>query len=245
MTVKAQVPGGANRLARDLFTPLPRHYDRLAEILSFGQNRRWRAEMVAHIVEAAPELVLSVACGTAGECLAIARRSGARVVGVDLTEAMLRRGRDNLARAGLVQRAHLLLGQAERLPFPDATFDGLSFTYLLRYVEDPQATLEELARVIRPGGVAASLEFFVPPSPLWRAAWGVYTRAALPAAGMLLGGRDWYDVGRFLGPSISSHYRRYPLDWVLKAWERAGFISVSARPLSLGGGLVMWGRRGG
>jgi demethylmenaquinone methyltransferase/2-methoxy-6-polyprenyl-1,4-benzoquinol methylase len=238
------VPSRGNGLARDLFTPLPRHYDRLAEVLSLGQNRRWRAEMVAHVVEAAPGLVLSVACGTAGECMAIAQGSGARVVGVDLTEAMLRRGQDNLARAGLAQRAQLLLGQAEKLPFPDATFDGLSFTYLLRYVEDPQATLNELARVIRPGGVAASLEFFVPPRHLWRAGWGVYTRALLPAAGMLLGGKDWYRVGRFLGPSITSHYCRYPLGWTLKAWERAGFTAVGTRLLSLGGGLVMWGRRG-
>jgi len=98
------------------------------------------------------------------------------VVAVDLTEPMLRRGQGNVAAAGLTGRVDFTLGQAERLPFRDSCFDGLTFTYLFRYVDDPQATLEELARVVRPGGTVASLEFFVPPGPWWRGCWWLYTR---------------------------------------------------------------------
>ena len=89
----------------------------------------------------------------------------------------------------------------------------------------------------------ASTEFFVPPHPFWRCCWWLFTRTLLPIAGALSGGGGWYRVGRFLGPSISAHYRRYPLEWTVRAWERAGFVDVRTRLMSLGGGLVMWGRK--
>jgi len=241
---------GRNRFAQGLFTPLPGRYDRLAEVLSMGQNGRWRRAMVDRIAgpwTSGPDqaVVLDVASGTAGVALQLAARTGARVVGVDLTEPMLREGQARVAAAGMEPRISLVTGRAEQLPFPDASFDALTFTYLLRYVEDPQATLAELARVVKPGGTVASLEFCVPPGPLWRAAWEVYTRAILPAGGMLLGGEPWLRVGRFLGPNITGHYRRYPVPWTVEAWQRAGFTAVGTRLMSLGGGLVMWGQRSG
>jgi demethylmenaquinone methyltransferase/2-methoxy-6-polyprenyl-1,4-benzoquinol methylase len=245
-----------NRFAQHLFAPLPERYDRLAELLSFGQNGRWRRAMVDHITAAAPangaapapaaaggKVILDVAAGTAGVSIQIARRTAATVIGVDLTEQMLRQGHRNVAAAGQSARISLVAGRAERLPFPDASFDALTFTYLLRYVDDPQATLAELARVVKPGGLVASLEFLAPPSPFWRFWWYLYTRLALPAGGLLTGGREWYEVGRFLGPSISGHYRRYPVDWTADAWRRAGLRDVGVRVMSLGGGLVMWGTR--
>ena len=235
---------GPNRFARDLFDPLPARYDRLAEILSFGQNGRWRSAMVDRVLPA-DGVILDVASGTAGVALQLERRGGAKVVGVDLTEAMLRQGRQRVAAAGKGNRIGLVAGRAEQLPFPDRHFDALTVTYLLRYVQDPQATLTELARVLRPGGIMASLEFAVPAGPVWGPAWWAYTRLVLPAGGLALGGREWYRVGRFLGPNISAHYRRYPVSWTVQAWQKAGFTDVSARIMSLGGGLVMWGTRAG
>jgi demethylmenaquinone methyltransferase/2-methoxy-6-polyprenyl-1,4-benzoquinol methylase len=234
--------GDPTGLVRRLFSPLPRRYDLLAEVLSAGQNRRWRRAMVDRIAAADPGSVLDVATGTAGVALLIAARTPATVVGLDVTEAMLRQGAERVRRRGRQQRIRLLLGRAEQLPFPDATFDALTFTYLLRYVGDPAATLRELARVVRPGGTVACLEFLVPVNPVWHGCWWLYTRLVLPAAGGLFG-RGWFDVGRFLGPSISGHYRRHPLEWHRRAWEAAGLEAVAVRTMSLGGGLVMWGRR--
>lgn len=255
---------------RSLFSPLPARYDRLAEILSFNQNGRWRLAAVVAIArglangtvrtargargaEGAPDpagtgggpLILDVASGTAGVAIELVRRTGGTVVGVDLTEQMLRRGALNVAASPAAGRITLVGGQAERLPFADATFDALSFSYLLRYVADPQATLTELARVVKPGGVMASLEFCVPAGPLWHPSWVAYTRIVLPMAGLLTGGPAWWRVGRFLGPSISGHYRRYPVGWTVRAWEQAGFADVGTRTMSLGGGLIMWGTRAG
>jgi len=247
-----------NSFAQQLFAPLPARYDRLAEILSFGQNARWREAMVDRLVEApgtgspgtdsrgtGDRVVLDVAAGTAGVSLQIAARTGARVIGLDLTEQMLRQGAANIAAAGTGGRVRLVTARAEQIPLPDASVDALTFTYLLRYVSDPQATLTELARVVRPGGTVASLEFNVPPSPFWRFWWRAYTASALPLGGLITGGRQWYEVGRFLGPSIASHYRRYPIDWTVRAWQQAGLVDVGYKVMSLGGGLVMWGIRGG
>jgi demethylmenaquinone methyltransferase/2-methoxy-6-polyprenyl-1,4-benzoquinol methylase len=232
-----------NAFARDLFDGLPSRYDALEELLSFGQNRRWRTAMVDAVAESAPRSVLDVATGTAGVALMLADRTGARVTGVDLTEPMLRRGRARVVRAA-DDRVRLAVARAEQLPFDDGTFDALTFTYLLRYVADPAATLRELARVVRPGGTIASLEFGVPPRPVWLPAWRLYTRAVLPAAGLVTGGREWAHVGRFLGPSIEEHYRRYPVEAHVAMWHEAGLEDVRTRAMSLGGGLVMRGRRG-
>ena len=232
-----------NRFAQHLFTPLPDRYDRLAELLSFGQNGRWRTAMVGRLVPDSPDRVLDVACGTAGVALQVVSRTSAGVVGVDITLAMLQEGRRRVEVRENGDRIQLVTGSAERLPFPDQAFDALTFTYLLRYVDDPQATLIELARVVKPGGVIASLEFLVPSNPFWHGCWWAYTRAVLLFAGLLTGGPAWFDVGRFLGPNISTHYRRFPVSWTVDAWRRAGIDDVQVREMSLGGGLVMSGRR--
>src|ERR1019366_4054745 len=181
--------------------------------------------------------------GTAGVALQLADRTSAHIVGVDLTLSMLRVGQRGVSQAHQTRRVQLVNGRAEALPFPDSSFDALTFTYLFRYVDDPQETLNELARVVRPGGVVASLEFMVPPSTFWRAWWLAYTRIVLPVAGLATGGLEWYRVGRFLGPSISKLYREYPVGWTVDAWQKAGFEDVAMKVMSLGGGLVMWGRR--
>ena len=233
-----------NALAADLFRPLPARYDMLAEILSLRQNRRWRLELVRHVAASEPRSVLDVATGTAGVAIELTQQTRAAVTGIDISTAMLRRGNDRVKQLGLESRIQLREGRAEALPFADASFDAISFTYLLRYVQDPAATLAEMSRVLRPGGVMSSLDFFLPPSPVWRAAWWLYTRAVLPLAGFLLGGRAWWAVGRFLGPNISGHYQRWPLSRIVEAWHAAGMIDVEHHVMSAGGGLVMWGRKG-
>jgi demethylmenaquinone methyltransferase / 2-methoxy-6-polyprenyl-1,4-benzoquinol methylase len=231
-----------NVFARTLFRGLPRRYNALARLLSLGQDPKWRAEMVRHVVDPMPRLVLDVACGPcAVTCKLAASLPDAAIVGLDLSSDMLAEGVKNVARAGIADRVALTLGRGEQLPFADGEFDAVTFTYLLRYVADPASAIQELARVLRPGAPIASLEFAVPPRRAWRAAWVLYTRVVLPVAGLLTGGPSWFQVGRFLGPSISSHYRSYPVEWTLEAWRRAGIEQVQCRSMSLGGGLVIWG----
>lgn len=228
-----------NRFTRSLFHALPSRYDTLAYLLSFGQDRRWRADAVRHIAAATPKRVLDVACGPAGVTLAIARATDASITGIDLTEEMLRLGLSNVERSQHAGRIRLAVARAEQLPFADATFDAVSFSYLMRYVDDPAATIKELARCLRPGGVMASLEFGVPAWPPAHAVWFAYTRVGLPLFGLLLGGRPWYRVGRFLGPSIANHYARHPISAHVAAWQAAGLRGITVRPMSFGGGVVL------
>ncbi len=232
-----------NREARELFAPIAETYDRYATLLSFGQDPRWRAFLASRLDAGPTDTVLDVACGTAAVALELTRRTGCTVVGVDQSGSMLGEGRRRVAHAGLDDQITLQEARAEQLPFEDASFDGVTFTYLLRYVDDPIATLRELARVTRAGAPVASLEFAGPQHPLARGAWRVYTDIVLPLAGGLIS-RGWRDVGQFLGPSIRKFDRDWPLPRVTEAWHEAGFEHVHSRRLSLGGGVVTWGIRG-
>ena len=242
-------PGGrAGQLRGDdvvaeVFDGLPARYDRLAYLLSFGQDRRWRRAVVDRVAAVQPRRVLDVATGPAGIALAAAERTGAQVAGIDLNEGMLRTGAANIRRAGRQRQMAVAVGHADRIPFADASFDAVMFSYLLRYVDNPAATVAELARCLRPGGVLASLDFHVPPNAGWRACWQLYTRAALPVLGGLTGGPAWARVGRFLGPSISVHYRLHPLTDHEAAWRAAGLENIEIQQMSLGGGLVMSGTK--
>jgi demethylmenaquinone methyltransferase/2-methoxy-6-polyprenyl-1,4-benzoquinol methylase len=117
----------------------------------------------------------------------------------------------------------------------------VTFTYLLRYVSDPSATLRELARVVKPRGTIAGLEFAVPRG-ISRPPWELYVRVGLPLAGRAIS-KGWAEVGDFLGPSIRDFYERWPETRLLEAWRSAGIGALGSRRLSLGGGIVTWGRR--
>ncbi len=231
-----------NRFATELFNGLPKRYDALGYLLSMGQDRRWRNAVVNKIVAEPGDLVLDVATGTAGVALALRAATGAEVTGIDLNARMLEGARQKLAK-GARTGVPLVQGRAEDLPFADDTFDAVSFTYLLRYVNDPAATIAELVRVLKPGGVLAGMEFFVPAGP-WYPLWWCYTRMVLPLGGLLLGGKEWFDVGRFLGPNIEGHYRRHPVDATVGYWESAGMRDVHVKVMSVGGGIVMWAVKG-
>jgi demethylmenaquinone methyltransferase/2-methoxy-6-polyprenyl-1,4-benzoquinol methylase len=223
--------------AQALFAPLGPTYDRYARLLSLGQDPRWRRFLVACLDAGPGATVLDVATGTGAVALELIRRTGCAVVGLDQSPQMLAQ-----ARRRLPPSVRLVQAEADRLPFPDASFDALTFTYLLRYVDDPAVTLCELARVVKPGGTVAGLEFGVPPRLLARAAWRLYVHAGLPLAGRAIS-PGWSAVGDFLGPSIEAFWRTYPLPRLERLWAEAGIEDVRHRRLSLGGGIVIWGRR--
>jgi demethylmenaquinone methyltransferase / 2-methoxy-6-polyprenyl-1,4-benzoquinol methylase len=229
------------RHARELFAPLGPTYDRYARLLSFGQDPRWRSFLVSRIPTDALH-VLDVATGTAAVAIELAEAAAGRtVVGVDQSTEMLAAGRERVERAGLAERIELREGRAETLPVEDGEFDALTFTYLLRYVDDPAATMRGLARAVRPGGTVGMLEFAVPHG-VWRPLWELYVGVGLPLAGAVVS-PGWRSVGSFLGTSIRDFYEQLPESQLLELWREAGVVDVQARRLSLGGGIVLWGRR--
>ena len=228
------------RHAVQLFSGLPDQYDRVGAVMSFGQDPRWRRALVDAIAPAPGMRILDVATGTGMVAFALAAR-GAEVVGLDQSEAMLGTARARLDRSpGLADRVSFVLGEAEALPFADGEFDALSFTYLLRYVDDRAATMRELARVVAPGGRIGMVEFGVPADPALRSLWRIHTRIGLPLVGRAVS-TAWYDVGRFLGPNIEQLHAEEPDLPAL--WRDAGIAAAAQRDLSFGAGVVVTGVR--
>jgi demethylmenaquinone methyltransferase/2-methoxy-6-polyprenyl-1,4-benzoquinol methylase len=224
--------------ARALFAPLGPTYDRYANLLSFGQDPRWRRFLVSRLPVGPKDTVVDVACGTGAVSLELVRQTGCSVVGVDQSAEMLAEARRRIE----TDRIQLVEASAQELPFEDGAFDGLTAAYLLRYLDDLPAGLSELARVLRPGATAALLDFGVPPAPLPRQAWELYVDAGLPLLGRAIS-PGWHEVGSFLGDSIRRFHAEWPLPRLLDAFREAGFECPSARRLSLGGCLVVWGTR--
>jgi demethylmenaquinone methyltransferase/2-methoxy-6-polyprenyl-1,4-benzoquinol methylase len=230
--------------ARELFAPIGGDYDRVAAVLSFGQDPLWRRTLVRACPVSQSSHVLDVATGTAAVAISMARRYGCRVTGLDQSAEMLATGRERVHRAQLDGRVELVEARAEALSFEDATFDGVTSTYFLRYVDDVPAAIRELVRVAKPGAPVGYLDFGVPPLPPARLAWEAYTRAGLPLAGRAIG-HGWLEVGRFLNGSIRSFGERYPPARLGELFEESGLAAVAVRRMSLGGGTVVTGRRTG
>ena len=233
-SIGARIDSLAVTTARTLFAPLGPTYDRYSALLSFGQDPRWRRFLVSRLDVGPADTVLDVATGTGLVARELVRRFGCSVVGIDQSPEMLAAAAERTRDLPIT----LVEGRAEELPFADGEFAALTFTYLLRYVDDPAATVRGLARVVRPGGTIAMLEFGLPRG-LWRPPWELWVRAGLPVAGRLIS-PGWHEVGDFLGPSIREFWRRYD---PVELFRAAGVEDVRARHLSVGGGVVVWGRR--
>ncbi len=227
--------------ALELFDGLERRYDALSAAFSFWQDPRWRSAMVGELGLRGGERVLDVATGTGLVAAEMRARADCSIVAVDQSPAMLAAARARFAAVG-GSRVELVQAEAERLPFPDESFDVVSFTYLLRYVDDPPATMRELARVLRPGGAIGMVEFGVPGFAPARAAWRLYTEIGLPLLGRAFSG-EWEQVGRFLGPNIRDFYEQHPAERVIGYWREAGLEHVALLRMSFGAGVVMSARK--
>lgn len=218
------------KTARRIFASLGPTYPRWAAILGLGQDRRWRQALVDGMGLPPGSLILDLAAGT-GSITETLRLAGHRVVAADQSLPML------------IQASHPLrvVATAEELPFRDHSFDGLTTGYLLRYVDDLEGAMGEMARTVRPGGELAVLEFGRP-RRVWGLLWLGYTRLLMPLLGLVAGG-GWRQVTRFLGPSIDRFWKEHDLDGLTRHWEASGVSVLGWRRMSLGAGMLFWARR--
>lgn len=216
-------PGVTPEWLHGMFSRIAPRYDRTNTIISAGLDGVWRRRLAAQAARYAPEVVLDVACGTGGVLRHLARTCpGARLVGVDYTEAMLRVGHTRL-------RAHLCVGDALALPYPDACYDVVTMMFGVRNFDDPALGLAECARVLRPNGHLCVVEFTWPQAPLMQQLYNVYWRYLLPLiAWPLCGERTAY---RYLRDSVLAFRAQMDLTTLC---QRVGLQEVIATPLSGG-----------
>jgi demethylmenaquinone methyltransferase / 2-methoxy-6-polyprenyl-1,4-benzoquinol methylase len=229
-------------LAQDLFDGVAPLYDTWAQVLTYFQYLRWREFLVSRMALRPGNLVLDVCTGTAGVAMEIADRHDGRIVGIDVSHLMLQAGLLAIEKKSLDGRVQLVQGRAEHLPFPDETFDAVVFTYLLRYVQEPDATIRELSRVVKPGGQLLSLEFDIPRAFWMRALWELNNRVVMPVMTFPVS-RGWHRMGCFLGPNISDFCHRWPVDRLAGIWRDNKIPLVETRHLLKGAAVVMWGTK--
>ena len=219
-------PDSKSRYVRSLFATIADRYDFITVMLSYGQDRRWKRRIVALAQPAAGRRALDLATGTGDIAFALAA-AGARVVGLDITHRMI-----ELAIGKATERAascSFLVGDMIALPFPDRSFDLVTTGYGLRNVPDLAVAVDEIARVLTPGGLALSLDFNRPANGLVRRAYLLYLTVVGSVLGWMLHGDP--DTYRYIPASI----RRYPgAEAVGRMMEARGFTEVRYVPV-LGG----------
>ncbi len=214
-----------------MFDRIAPTYDLLNHLLSFGQDFSWRRKAARCIAAGGPLRVVDLATGTADLLIALLREHPHIVdaVGLDCSEEMLAVGRDKLRKCRLAARARLVPGDATRTTFADESFDVVTMAFGIRNTPDPQATLDEIHRLLAPGGAAVILEFSLPANAVLRWGYLVHLRLVVPLIGALVSGdRQAY---RYLNQSIESFHGPAAFCAMM---EQAGFHDVSAQPLTAG-----------
>ncbi|HEY6947300.1 MAG TPA: bifunctional demethylmenaquinone methyltransferase/2-methoxy-6-polyprenyl-1,4-benzoquinol methylase UbiE [Gemmatimonadales bacterium] len=211
-----------------MFDAIAARYDFLNHVLSAGMDRGWRVKAIRSLHLTGRESVLDVCTGTADVALAAAVRPGgaARVLGVDFSGEMLRLGAAKVRDCG---RIWLARGDATRLPAAEASMDAATVAFGIRNVEQPEAALAEMFRVLRAGGRVAILEFSIPGSPLVRALYMPYFRHILPRVGRIVSGHG--SAYTYLPASVGAFVRPATMIGML---EGCGFREVRATPLTFG-----------
>ena len=197
---------------RSLFDSIAYRYDLLNHLLSGGVDFYWRRKAVEHLRGIQPRRILDVATGTADFAIAALRLSPVEVVGVDIAEEMLKRGRSKLKRKGLDSTVTLQSGEAESLHFESGHFDAAIVAFGARNFEDLEKGLSEMRRVIRSGGMIAVLEFSRPRHFPFRQIYFMYFRRILPFVGRLI--------------SRSKEAYQYLPDTVMRFPEGGEFLSI-------------------
>lgn len=219
------------KVISSMFDSIAPVYDRLNHILSFGIDRQWRKRLVRAVCQPEVHKVLDVACGTGDVSMAL-RDKGMAVTGVDISERML------AIACSKVAGVEFMTGDASALPFSDSSFDAVTIAFGIRNFDKRDKCIEELFRVIRPGGILAVLEFSIPDNRLWRMVYTWYFKNILPVIGRVVSKQEY--AYSYL-PESSFEFPSPEL--FLKELEAGGFSGLSVRKMTGGVACLYVGRR--
>lgn len=214
----------------ELFDQIAPTYDGINRILSMGIDKMWRKAMLKHIPQKPNQVLVDLATGTADQIIAMAKSPFVeKLYGFDLSTQMLLLGQEKLIKKKLDKKSCLQIGNALAIPLPDQFCDIATISFGIRNVQDPLKCLQEMHRILKPGGICCILEFSLPPTKIVRATYLLYLRHILPKIGTILSkNREAYT---YLNTTIES----FPSgEAFLRLMHTAGFSSCKATPLTLG-----------
>lgn len=216
---------------RQMFDRIAPRYDLLNGLMSLGLHRYWRRRAVHSLLLNHGHEFLDIGCGTGDVAIAVLRKAPTtRVTGIDVSSDMLARAAAKTLKTGLSDRITYQQADATKLPFADASFDGIISAFCIRNITDHAAALVEMRRILRPGGTVSILELAAPRNPFLRLIHNTYTHHLIPLMGKLLSQRSAY---QYLADSID-HFP--PPDAIVAAMTRCGLTGATS--ISLSGGFV-------
>ena len=218
------------KFVHEVFESIAPKYDLMNDVLSFRQHKSWRKRTMKRMAMKPGDTAIDLCCGTCDWTIAMAQASGSgRMVGLDFSRNMLERGREKVQDMGLERQIELIEGNAMELPFPDNTFDYATIGFALRNVPDLVKVIEEMQRVVKPGGMVVSLELSKPTWQPFKSIYYFYFQRILPLLGRLLAKR--YEQYKWLPESLITFPDHKEL---ARIFRDCGLERVEARPFTGG-----------
>lgn len=213
----------------EMFDTISENYDNLNRVISFGIDVKWRKKIVAMVASKNPEKILDIATGTGDLAILMASTNATKIVGLDISAGMLEVGKKKIATQNLSEKIEMVLGDSEKIPYQDNTFDAITVAFGIRNFEHLEKGLSEIKRVLKPNGIFIILETSVPEKFPYRQGYQFYTKYILPSIGKLFS-KDKVAY-QYLAESASIFPYGEKLNNIL---SKIGFINVKHQPQTFG-----------
>lgn len=220
---------GKKEQVAKMFDTISGNYDGLNRVISFGTDIKWRKKVLAIVKAKNPNTVLDIATGTGDLAILMSETGATKIVGLDISAGMLEVGRKKITEKELSNKIEMILGDSEKMPFEDNSFDAITVAFGVRNFETLDKGLAEILRVLKPNGVFVILETSVPEKFPFKQGYKFYSKNILPLIGKLFSKDD--SAYAYLSESASAFPYGEALNNILR---KIGFIEVEALPQTFG-----------
>ena len=220
---------GKKEQVAQMFDTISGNYDDLNRVISFGIDVKWRKKVLKLVADTHPESILDIATGTGDLALLMTQTNATKIIGLDISAGMLEVGRKKISEKKLDAKIEMVLGDSEKIPYDDASFDAITVAFGVRNFETLEKGLAEILRVLKPGGIFVILETSVPERFPYKQGYTFYSKNILPLIGKLFSKDN--SAYQYLSDSASVFPYGEALNNILR---KIGFIEVKASPQTFG-----------
>jgi demethylmenaquinone methyltransferase / 2-methoxy-6-polyprenyl-1,4-benzoquinol methylase len=220
---------GKKEQVAQMFDTISGNYDKLNRVISFGIDLKWRKKVLKMVADKNPNSILDIATGTGDLAILMTKTKAEKIIGLDISDGMLEVGRQKIKAQNLSNRIEMVLGDSEKMPYNDNTFDAITVAFGVRNFENLEVGLLEILRVLKPNGIFVILETSVPVKFPFKQGYNFYSKNILPLIGKMFS-KDNVAYG-YLSESASFFPFGEALNNILR---KVGFIDVIDMPQTFG-----------